>query len=520
MRDFPKEKLKFMANVFLTTDATQPTQEQVVSAPKVSKGLLGSAAAFFRRISDPSSPIPEVGMVAGDPGGVLAGTRDLANAIKEGSLEVSSDLGGAVSTLAAKVSGVAVGAMNLTRGVIQAEEGSNVDDGTRFYAGAVRIVRGVSEITKGAFGITSSSIQISGAAQTAKTALSALTIGSLVGVSLVQVAVGTTGYAYARELEKVATNFEKAKDNESKFTALDSSLNINEDNITSLVQDLKKGSFTEGMMGLFGDKRGDFIKQYRELYRLQNKTTKTEKDRARITELQTKLEELGKKIEIPGVDDDVKLAFTQKIGKERSDDLFEKYVALELGRLKEKKIKVFDRVFGQEVREKIAAKPQNVAEVVKLASSKVTTSKWLYRLMMASCAIMFAVGIISKVLESLQITKPVFMILETALMLLGYLMILGIDLYFVKDSFKANASKKDKFMMVLLTLVNGFSNIALLLGVKMVATNLEFILPLATFGLFATWMLYKIVKMKKEKSQEENTPLIPPSGVGIESLRE
>lgn len=517
-----------MANISRATDAIQPPQDQVVSAPKASKGLLGSVAAFFRRISDPSSPIPEVGMVAGDPGGLLSGTRDLGNAIKDGSLEVSSDLGGAVSTLAAKVSGVAVGAMNLTRGVIQAEEGSNVDDGTRFYAGGVRIVRGVAEITKGGFGITSSSMQISGAAQSAKTALSALTIGSLVGVSLVQVAIGTTGYAYARELEKVATNFEKASTTDEKFKTLHASLEINDDDLTALAKDIKKGFFGQWFMGCFGDKRGDFIKQYRELYRLEKKENKTEKDQARIGKLKTKLAELAKDIEIKEPGDDQKKAFIGKIGEKSDDELFDTYVALELARLNEKKIKVFDRVFGQEVREKIHAMGEatpndQVATVVKLASSKVTTSKWLYRLMMVTCALVFAVGIISKVLESLQITKPVFMILETALMLLGYLMILGIDLYFVKDSFKACANKKDKFMMVLLTLVNGFSNIALLLGVKMVASNLEFILPLATFGLFATWMLYKIIKMKKEKSQQEREPLLPsqPAGaVGIHSIAE
>lgn len=433
----------------------------------------------------------------------LAGTRLAAE---------SSDLNTGINGIGAATSSLLFAAQNIFKGRAFAKEGAKENSGSRLGIGAARIVRGSIDSLRNLANISKSGIVLSAGAAEFKDVVSKITLGATVGSTATTMIVAGTGIAMAKEVFDVAKEFTDAEDKD-KFAELQKKASIQNEDIEKLQKDIqnpKKTGFAglmqsikESLMSVFGDKKTEFMMLFREVSRLPEGEARTA--------LLAKLEKLQLEITAPvlpeEIDQQYLQAFKDNLKLNSSDGLenFKQlFCQLELERLHEGKIKAFDRVFGKDVRDGLSeAKTQEAkAELVAKAQKNVTTAKRIFGALGAIAVIGAIAGLTFGILDYVGITGVVFKLVETSVLLVTTLMVLGVDIFFLLKSMKAETDKTNKMAAIGTLIFSWLTQTSLLIVSKLAIMTTQVAVPLALATAGVAYLIRKAIQAPEEKKEE------------------
>lgn len=439
--------------------------------------------------------------------------------------EISTTNQGAFA-IGSGINGILFAIQNIFKGIFFAKEGANSDDGARLGVGSIRIVRGVVDLSRNSANVASGGVMLSNKAQSLQGVLGKIALGSAVGTGVSGLIISATGITFAREAFLEAKEFEniyaQVKDNNytSVITHLKGKLTPTDEDIKGLINEIK-GTDTgvlsrlaryakEGLRQVFGDKKTDFILLCREVIR--GDVQLDDKVKAKLNALK---EQIG---EVSGPSD-------LDIGTVKLEDYAELYRTLEIEQLQLKKVKIFDRVFGKDVRDKLNQEPANsleIAALAKLAKKNVTSNKRMFIAMGIIAAFAAVVSVAFAALDYVGTFAgiPIMKIVETSIMLLSTLLVLGMDLIVLLKSTANTTDKANKIAAIGTLIWSWLTQSALLVAFKLSMVKAQVLVPLAIMGAGIGYLISKIYKAKTENkiaSDSANEQDNKDSGFGEET---
>ena len=458
---------------------------------------------------------------AGTANGSYSLTENLVQQIHSAATPEISKTNQGAFTIGSSVNGVLFAIQNIFKGIIFANEGANSNDGARLGVGAIRIVRGVVDLSRNSANLASGAVMLSKQAESLQGVLGKIALGSSVGLGVSGLIISATGITSAREAFLEAKEFEdiyaKVKDNNYSdvITHLKGKLELSAKDKTELKKEIE-GTDTgvlsrlaryakEGLRQVFGDKKTDFILLCREVIR--GDVDLDDKVQAKLNALKDQIEDKSGSYnsDLPVI--------TTKLG-----DYAELYRKLEIEQLKLKKDNIFDRVFGKDVRDKLhrdklhqvtANHSENHSEIAALAKKNVTSNKRIFIAMGIIAAFAAVVSVAFAALDYVGTFAgiPIMKIVETSIMLLSTLLVLGMDLIALLKSTANTTNKANKIAAIGTLIWSWLTQSALLVAFKLSMVKAQVLVPLAIMGAGIGYLISKIYKAKTDGQHSKDSDL-------------
>ena len=440
---------------------------------------------------------------AGTANGSYSLTENLVQQIHPAATPEISKTNQGAFTIGSSVNGVLFAIQNIFKGIFFANEGANSNDGARLGVGSIRIVRGVVDLSRNSANLASGAVMLSKQAESLQGVLGKIALGSSVGLGVSGLIISATGITCAREAFLEAKEFEdiyaKVKDNNYSdvITHLKGKLELSAKDKTELKKEIE-GTDTgvlsrlaryakEGLRQVFGDKKTDFILLCREVIR--GDVQLDDKVQAKLNALKDQIEDKSGSYnsDLPVI--------TTKLG-----DYAELYRKLEIEQLKLKKDNIFDRVFGKDVRDKLKQQTANPSEIAALAKKNVTSNKRIFIAMGIIAAFAAVVSVAFAALDYVGTFAgiPIMKIVETSIMLLSTLLVLGMDLIALLKSTADTTDKANKIAAIGTLIWSWLTQSALLVAFKLSMVKAQVLVPLAIMGAGIGYLISKIYKAKTD----------------------
>jgi hypothetical protein len=420
-----------------------------------------------------------------------------------------SDLNTGLNAVGSSANGLLFAIQNIFKGRLFAQEGANTSDATRLGIGSSRMVRGGLDLLRNSATATKGAILLSPAAQSLQDTLGKIAIGSAAGAAVSGLIVSATGITMAQEVISEAKAFEEILKKPGEKEAVDkeaikhlkSKLTIGAEDLESLAQEITQPPTSrlakiaryakEKLRALFGDKKTEFVLLCRELIASNQKID--EPTKAKLQALQREIGEVE-----PVLEGDLHQQL-QAIDTKSLGDFKKLFLNIEAEQLKEKKQKVFDRVFGSDVKE-LLNKNSPVDTIIATAKTNVASNK---RLFTALGAIALLGTLISLTFAALDyagtiVGMPIMKIVETSLLLVSTLLMLGIDIAFFLKSTAGTTDKANKIAAILTLVVSWATQTALLLVLKTSQALAPVLIPLSLVSACAMYLLRKAYQTKTQ----------------------
>lgn len=495
------------------------TQEEVVQTALAVKpdsiGIFDKIRAVFKRCC--LGLFNDTLAMAGSLNAATAGSLDVGASIeaKTGTsyTPVPTDANTGAFSIGGGANGLIFAVQNIFKGIFFAKEGANTGDSTRLGIGSARVVRGTLDMVRNASTITKGGILLSSQAQSLQGVLSKVAIGAAAGAAVSGLIVCATGVAMAHEVITEAKAFEKIAEKpdqvEHAFDHLASKLKVQQQDINNLKKEItgtSSGAWSslsryakEGFRRWFGDPRTEFVMLCRQVMRGKDLDAKT----------QEKLEAL--KAQIEKLEKDPSSFATPEfqlegVGEDKLEGFKDLYLKIETEQLQEKKSKLFNRVFGQEVRALIESPDCDKAIAVAKAKDHVTSSKRLFIALGVLAALGTIVNLAFSIVDYLETFTgmPIMKIVETSVLLVSTLLMLGLDLAFFLKSTEATTDRASKIGAVGTLILSWATQTALLISFKlsMIAARVAIPVSLVAAGMMV--LIRKAYLTKADKKPEES----------------
>ncbi len=456
------------------------------------------------------------------------------NVTTSGALEVTSAVNLTSEPSDAQTGAFAVGGgangllfaiQNIFKGVFFAKEGAETGNSTRLGIGAARVVRGSLDTLRNAANISRGAVTLSSNAQNLQGVLSKVAIGAAAGSAVTGLIVCATGIALAKEVMTEAEHFEtilevkahgpyeavpKQSNKQAAYDHLQNKLKIEDQDIDRLKKEItgeSKGVLSsvarfakEGLRYVFGSPKTEFALLCRDVIR----------GKVKLEDVKEKLKALKEKIENTLVQQEIDARLNDVAGT-LLGDFNGLYLKIETEQLQENKLKLFDRVFGQEVRELLQSEHEDKAKVVAIAQANVKLNKRLFIALGVIAAIGTIVSLAFSVCDYLGTfsAMPIMKIVETSVLLVSTILMLGVDIAFFLQSTSGKTDLANKLSGIGTLMLSWATQSALLITFKLSMIKTEVLVPL---GLISAGLMYLISKVCQ--TETEKKPFDKDSGIG------